>query len=160
DYHALMERWPLFYLATLVLLVLVLFLGPKIFGSRRWIDIEGTHFQVSEFVKLVIVLALARYFCESRQEVVSGLDIAKVGLLAGLPIGLILLQPDLGTALTIVPVVAMSVFLAGLRWKHFVVLLLAAVLAVPVAWHFGLKPYQKARLTTFMNPEHDPQKKG
>jgi len=160
DYHALMERWPLFYLITLGLLVLVLILGPKIFGARRWLDIEGTHFQVSEFVKLVIILALARYFSEARQETVTVSDLAKVGALAGLPMGLILLQPDLGTALTIAPVVAMALFLGGLRWKHFVVLLLAGALALPVVWHFGLKPYQKARLTTFMNPEQDPQKAG
>ena len=83
DYHALMERWPLFYGITLVLLILVLFLGPKIFGSRRWLDIEGTHFQVSEFVKLVIILALARYFSEARQESVTAADFAKVGVLAG-----------------------------------------------------------------------------
>lgn len=160
DYHALMEQWPVFYLLFITLLVFVLVMGKRVFGSRRWIHIGDTTFQVSEFVKLVIILALAKYFSQYRDEQLSTSDLVKVGLLAGVPMGLILLQPDLGTALTIVPIVACCVFIAGLRLKHFVVLLVLAALALPVAWQFGLKSYQKARLTTFMNPEEDPQKAG
>ena len=115
DYHSLMERWPFFYALMVGLLALVLLVGRQVFGSRRWIHIGDTQFQVSEFVKLVIILALARYFSESRQELVSVADLAKVGVVAGVPMGLILLQPDLGTALTILPVVAVGVFLAGLQ---------------------------------------------
>jgi rod shape determining protein RodA len=160
DYKALLSRWPVFYLATVVLLVVVLLTSRRIYGSKRWIQIGDAQFQVSEFVKLVIILALAQYFSESRQDQVSLADLLKVGLLAGLPAGLILLQPDLGTALTIVPAVAVALFLAGLQWRHAVVLLLLAALALPVVWHLGLKPYQKARLTAFANPEADPQGSG
>ncbi len=162
DYHALMEHWPLFYLFSVVMLGLVLLLGKKAFGSRRWLLIGDVHFQVSEFAKFAIILALASYFSEPRQEQerLSTGDLAKVSLLAGFPMALVLLQPDLGTALTFAPIVAVSLFLGGLRLKHFVVVLVAAALSVPVGWHYVLKPYQKARLTTFLNPEVDPQKAG
>jgi len=161
DYHALMNRWPLFYIPLVAMLAFVLKFGDKAFGSKRWINVAGVgQFQVSEFVKLVIILALAQYFSESRLETVSVADLAKVGVLAGLPLVLILLQPDMGTALTIVPVVAISVFLAGLRLKYAVVLIVVCALAAPAAWFFVMKPYQKSRVATFLDPSLDPQKRG
>lgn len=161
DYHTLMEHVPLMYLVSLGLLFTVLVVGRKTFGSRRWIPLTGGfHFQVSEFVKLVIILAMARYFSESRQEQVSPGDLAKVGLIVGIPMGLVLLQPDLGTGLTYAPIVMMAVFLAGIRFKYVMVGLLLLALVMPLAWRFALKPYQKARLTTFLSPEEDPLKAG
>ena len=160
DYHALMDQWPIYYLISVGMLLTVLVAGRRVFGSRRWLPVGDVHFQVSEAAKLVIILALAKYFSQPRQERLTTADLAKVGLLASVPMGLILLQPDLGTALTFVPIVVVSVFLGGLRLKHFLVLLVALALALPVGWHYVLKPYQKARLTTFLNPEEDPQKAG
>lgn len=161
DYHSLLEQVPLVYLVSVALLVVVLVVGRKVFGSRRWIPLAGGfHFQVSEFVKLVIILVMARYFSESRQEQVTTPDLIKVGLLAGIPMGLVLMQPDLGTALTYTPIVMMALLLAGIRLKHVAVIALLFALAMPAAWYFGLKPYQKARLTTFLNPEEDPLKAG
>jgi rod shape determining protein RodA len=83
----------------------------------------------------------------------------KACVLTGLPLGLILLQPDLGTAMVLVPVAAVGAYLAGLEWKHIVVIVLAAGLMLPVAWH-ELKPYQKERVTAFMRPEEDPKGSG
>lgn len=161
DYHALMERTPIMYLLSVAALIAVLLLGRRVFGSRRWIPLfGGFHFQVSEFVKIVIILVLAKYFSEARQDQVSTNDLVKVGLITGIPMGLVLIQPDLGTALTYVPIVTIAVFLAGIRLKHVAVIAFCLVLAMPLAWHFGLKPYQKARLTTFLNPEEDPLKAG
>jgi rod shape determining protein RodA len=161
DYHTLMEQVPIMYLVSIVLLAMVLVVGRKVFGSRRWIPLAGGfHFQVSEFVKLVIILAVARYFSEARQSKVTLADLVKVGLLAGVPMGLVLLQPDLGTSLTYAPIVMMAVLLAGIRLKHVALVVLLVALAMPMAWHYGLKPYQKARLTTFLNPEGDPLKAG
>jgi rod shape determining protein RodA len=161
DYHALMNRWVFFYSPLVVALVGLLLFGGKVFNSKRWINLGGgAQFQVSEFVKLVIILALARYFSESREEMVTVEDLAKVGLLAGLPMALILKQPDLGTALTIFPAVAVAVFLAGLRWKHVLILIIGAAVLTPVAWFVVLKPYQKDRVATFLNPSLDPQKRG
>ena len=87
-------------------------------------------------------------------------DILKAAMVVGIPMLLVLAQPDLGTALTYVPIAIMGLFLGGLKLKHaLALLLLGAMLAVP-AWKWGLKPYQKDRLTSFMEPEADPQKKG
>jgi rod shape determining protein RodA len=161
DYHVLMNRWPFFYMPIIVVLAFLLKFGNSVWGSKRWINVPGVgQFQVSEFIKLVIILALARYFSESRFDTVSLADLGKVGLLAGLPMALILLQPDLGTALTIVPVVAISVFLAGLRMKHVAVLMVVGALAAPAAWFLVMKPYQKSRVETFLDPSLDPKSKG
>lgn len=169
DYHALMERVPWMYIASVVGLVGVLVIGKKAWGSRRWIPVPVVgHFQVSEFVKLVIILAMAKYFAELRQERVSVSDLVKMGLVAGIPMGLVLIEPDLGTSLTYVPIVVAAVFLAGIRLKHAAVIVLALALLLPLVFHgvslgkhhFGLKPYQKARLTTFLDPEADPMKSG
>jgi len=161
DYHSLMNRWPLFYMPLVVALAFLVKFGNSVWGSKRWIIVPGVgQFQVSEFIKLVIILALARYFSESRLETVSVADLGKVGLLAGLPMALIALQPDMGTALTIVPAVAAAVFLAGLRPRHVVILLVVCALAAPAAWFFGMKPYQKGRVATFLDPSLDRQGKG
>ncbi len=161
DYHALMNRWPFFYMALLAMLVALPVMGQKVWGSKRWIKLGGgVQFQVSEFVKLVIILALARYFSESREEMVTAADLAKVGLLAGMPMALIMAQPDMGTALTIAPAVMAAVFIAGLRIKYFLVLVLAAAFVIPVGWFGVMKPYQKNRVMTFLNPSLDPQAKG
>jgi rod shape determining protein RodA len=161
DYHALMERVPWMYILSVIGLASVFVIGKKAWGSRRWIPLPLVgHFQVSEFVKLVIILAMAKYFSEFRQERVSASDLIKVGLIAGIPMGLVLMEPDLGTSLTYLPIVATAVFLAGIRFKHLAVILLAVAVVLPAAWHFGLKPYQKARLATFVDPEAEPLKAG
>ncbi|MFB3813474.1 MAG: rod shape-determining protein RodA [Terriglobales bacterium] len=163
NYQTLLEHVPLMYLASIASLVAVLVFGKKYLGARRWIQLPGgMHFQPSEWVKLILILAMAKYFSEARPPEQEGqpVDIMKAGVLVGAPMLLVLAQPDLGTSLTYAPIAIMGLFLGGLRLKHAVALLvLAAILAVP-AWKWGLKPYQKDRLTSFMEPEADPQKKG
>jgi rod shape determining protein RodA len=161
DYHALLDKIHWFYIASIVSLVAVLLFGKKYLGARRWIQIPGgQHFQPSEWVKLVLILALAKYFSDLHQREASLGDIVKAGLLAGLPMLLVLKQPDLGTALTYIPVLVMALFLGGLRLKHATSIILLGALAVPVVWHYGLKPYQKERLVSFREPEADPQGSG
>jgi rod shape determining protein RodA len=159
DYHTVLEQAPLLYLTGLGLLVLVLVAGTVKFGARRWLSPGGFDFQVSELVKLVIIIVLARFYSEVRTERLAPSDLAKVGVLTGIPILLILRQPDLGTALVLIPVAAVGAFLAGVEWKHAVALLLVAVLLLPIGWHF-LKPYQKDRIETFLNPSDDPRGSG
>ncbi len=161
DYHALMEQVPAMYLVSIGLLMTVLVIGRRVYGSRRSIVLAGGfHFQVSEFVKLVIILAMAKYFSDSRQEQLSLGDLVKVGAIVGLPMVLVLLQPDLGTALTYTPIAMTALFLGGLRFKYVAAGVLLLALAMPLAWRYGLKPYQRARLTTFVSPEDDPLKAG
>ncbi len=161
NYQLLLENAHWFYLAAVVSLVMVLLFGQRYLGARRWILLPGgQHFQPSEWVKLILILALAKFFLDIRQRELSVGDIVKAGTIVGVPMLLVLAQPDLGTALTYVPALVMGLFLGGIRMKHAAALLLAAAVLMPVVWHFGLKDYQKARLTTFLNPEADPKGSG
>jgi rod shape determining protein RodA len=161
NYQSLLDRVHWMYAAAIVALVAVLAVGQRYLGARRWIRLYGSvHFQPSEWVKLVLILAMAKYFYELHQREASFGDIMKAALLGGIPMLLVLRQPDLGTALTYVPIIVMALFLGGLKWQHaLVILVAAAVLVVPV-WRYGLKPYQKSRLTSFMQPEADSLGKG
>lgn len=160
DYQLLVDRAGLLYVVTLGALAAVLVVGHVHFGARRWVQIAGIPIQVSELAKLVIIITLARFLCGVRTGRLTLADLVKIGAVVGLPLGLILLQPDLGTALTLVPVALVGAFLAGIRWKHALVVIVLAALSIPVAWHFVLKPYQKARITSFLRPEEDPRGSG
>ena len=159
DYKLWLESSPWMYFASIAALTAVLLVGKTIFHSRRWIPIAGTHLQVSEFVKLVLILAVARYFAENRSGDLGVGDIAKVGAMIGVPMALVLLEPDLGTALTYLPIVGMGLLLGGLRWRHFFLILMIGALVLPVGWHF-LHGYQKHRVQTFLNPQSDPRGSG
>jgi rod shape determining protein RodA len=161
DYHALLDSVHWFYIASILSLMAVLVVGKKYLGARRWIQLPGgQHFQPSEWVKLILIVAMAKYFADSKSEEASIRDIAKAGLLVAVPMLLVLKQPDLGTALTYVPVAIMGLFLGGIRYRHAAAIILIGALMLPVVWHFGLKPYQKERLVSFMQPEADPQGSG
>lgn len=156
DYHVLMEQTPWIYLVTVVALALLLAVGPRIAGTKRWFVVGGLTFQVSEFAKLVIILAVAAYFADRAGKAVTWKDFAKVGAVVVLPAVLVAMEPDLGTALTLVPIGAAGIFLAGIRPRQIAALVLLGALFLPVGWHF-LKPYQRDRLTSFINPSHDTQ---
>jgi rod shape determining protein RodA len=159
DYHAVLDKAPILYLIGLVTLVAVLALGHTRFGAKRWLPVLGQFFQVSELAKLIIIISLAQFFTEVRSDRLELGDLFKAGALTAIPVGLILLQPDLGTAMVLVPVAIVGAYLAGIQWKHAAVFLLAGAMMLPVGWHF-LKPYQKERVTTFMHPEDDPKGSG
>ena len=159
DYHLIMDQAPILYLIAIVALIAVLALGHSRFGARRWLPILGGLLQVSELVKLIIIIVMARFFSEVRTEQLGLADLLKAGAIVGLPLALIMKQPDLGTALVLLPLVAVGAFLAGLQWKHGLAILALAAVMVPVGYHF-LKPYQKERVTTFLRPEEDPRGAG
>ena len=159
DYQAILDQAPLLYLVGVGALVAVLAVGHTRFGAKRWIPVLGAFFQVSELVKLIIIIVMARFLSEVRTDRLALGDLVKAGVLAGLPLGLILLQPDLGTALVLVPLVIVGAFLAGIQWKHAAAVIVLGVMMLPVGWHF-LKPYQKERVTTFLRPEEDPRGAG
>lgn len=159
DYHSLLGRVPMFYIASILMLLVTFAIGTKVFGSRRWIVLFGMTFQVSEFVKIVIILLVARYLTEITSEHLETRDLLRLAALVGLPMVMVMRQPDLGTSLTYVPILAGSVFIAGLRWQHVAAICLGGALLLPAGW-FLLKDYQKARLVTFLNPESDPRGDG
>lgn len=159
DYRSLLNYAPWLYLAVLILLVATLVMGVEISGARRWLRIGGINFQISEVAKLAIILLLARFFGGPQEGKLSWADLGKVAVATSLPAALIAWQPDLGTALALVPAVLVMLFVAGLRLRYFAVLLLAGVVSLPIAWQY-LKPYQKERIATFLEPEQDPQRSG
>jgi rod shape determining protein RodA len=146
----------------LVSLVAVKLVGTKVLGARRWIRIGGIHFQPSEWVKIVLIVAVARYFASKAGKPLTWADVGKGIALVVVPMVLVLLQPDLGTALTYSPILLAGLFLGGIDFKKATILILGGLILVGGAWSSGkvLKPYQKARLTSFMNPDDDPKGSG
>ncbi len=158
DYHALLDQALPMYLFGIATLVVVLLVGHSRFGAKRWVSLGGGfNLQVSELMKLIIIIVLARYFSEVRTDRLTLADLAKATLLTLVPVALILKQPDLGTAMVLVPVLVMGAVLAGIEWKHAAVGVILLGLLIPVAWHMRthLKPYQQQRIETFLHPEQD-----
>ena len=160
DYHTLLGQVPAFYILSVVTLVATFIVGTKIFGSRRWIGTGSVHLQVSEFVKLVMVLLVARYLTELKTEQLELRDLFKLGGLIALPMLLVMSQPDLGTALTYLPILVVGVFLAGLKWQYAAAIVLILALVLPIGYYAVLKDYQRARLISFIDPSQDPKGSG
>lgn len=162
DYHKMIDFIPWVYGACLLALVAVLVVGQKVLGARRWIKIGPMHFQPSEWVKLVMILAVARYFANLGGRSLTWKDIFKSFALVGIPLLLVLKQPDLGTSLTYMPILAAGLLLGGINLRQGLILGTCAVVLVAGIWSSGkvLKPYQKARLTSFVNPDSDPKGTG
>jgi rod shape determining protein RodA len=160
NYQALLDKIHWFYIAGVGSLMAVMLFGQKYLGARRWIKMPGgQHFQPSEWVKLILILAVAKYFSELQQRDLSWSDFMKAGAIVGIPMLMVLAQPDLGTSLTYIPIAIMGLFLGGLHWKQAAVVLLLGGLCMPLAWHH-LKDYQKARLVSFREPDADPKGAG
>jgi rod shape determining protein RodA len=160
NYNAVLEQVHWLYIASIASLMSVMIFGQKYLGARRWVKLPGgAHFQPSEWVKLILILAVAKYFADLNERELSWTDFLKAGAIVAIPMLMVLAQPDLGTALTYTPIALMGLFLGGTRWKQAITVVLLLCLAMPVAWH-GLKPYQRARLTSFRDPDLDPQGSG
>jgi len=145
------------YGAVLVLLVLVEMLGAMGGGSQRWLELGPLTLQPSELMKPTIVLVLAHFYSRLPVgEVGNWRALIPAGLLVLMPMGLVLTQPDLGTALAIAFGGVVVMFLAGLPLKWFLGAGAAGLVAVPLAFLFGLKDYQRQRVLTFLDPESDP----
>jgi rod shape determining protein RodA len=149
------------YIGSVVALLVTYLIGERVYGSRRWIPLGGGfHLEVSEFVKLVIILLVARYLADLKVDVLEIREVLKLAGLVAIPTVLVLKQPDLGTSVSYLAVLVAGAFLAGLRWKYVAVIAVVAVIVVPVSWQHFLTDYQKARLVSFMDPDRDPQGQG
>jgi len=163
DYHRLLDIIHWAYGVGVLSLVAVKLVGSKVLGARRWINLgHGIHFQPSEWVKLILIVATARYFWGLAGKELDWTDIGKAFALVGIPMALVLVQPDLGTALTYFPILVIGLFLGGIRLKQVALIMLAIALIGGIAWKSGkrLKPYQQARINAFMNPDSDPKGSG
>jgi rod shape determining protein RodA len=154
DYRTFADKSHFIYIALLVVLVYVLFFGMVQMGARRWIALRAFNLQPSEFAKIGVALVLAKFYGENRGAPQTS-DLAIGAALTLLPLALIAKEPDLGTAVTLIPVFVAIAYLAGMRMRILGIVLLAIVLAAPVAWMFVLRPYQKSRISTFLDPSQD-----
>ena len=148
------------YLASLALLALVLVIGTKVYGAYRWLDIFGIPVQPSEFAKVTLVVLLARVLGGGALAPRSFGTLAVGLLLMALPFGLILVEPDLGTAAVLVPTTAIMLFAAGAAFRYLAGLALLGAggigLALSPLGHFLLSDYQHERILTFLDPSRDP----
>ena len=165
NYHVLLERVHWMYIVAIASLMTVLIFGQKYLGARRWVKLPGgNHFQPSEWVKLILILAVAKYFADLQQRELSWSDFIKAGAIVGVPMLMVLAQPDLGTALTYLPIAVMGLFIGGVSWKQGLTVALLAGIGFGLVFltpkvHI-LKSYQKQRLTSFLQPDADPQGSG
>ena len=149
----------LFYLAVIVVLLLVLFIGPLRNNTKRWIDFGPVSIQPSEFGKMAVLFATA--WLASLKSVNIN-KIQWIALIVGLtvvPFFLIYKEPDLGTAIVLIPLTAAILFAANLRWIYIALIVVMVGVSVPVVY-MNMKTYQKERIRTFTNPEHDPFGRG
>lgn len=160
DYRSLADKSHWLFLGILILLVGVLFIGSVRGGSRRWIDLGPFNLQPSEFAKAALALMLAKMLGEERRSALQNTDLLIAAALTAVPFLLILRQPDLGTAATLLPILLVVAFVAGLPMRYIYVGALVAVLAAPIAYKFALQDYQRERISTFLDPSSDPKGAG
>jgi rod shape determining protein RodA len=155
DYRTLVDKSHFIFGGVLLLLVYVLFFGAVRGGSRRWIDLGAFNLQPSEFAKAALALVLAKFFAEVRKGGLTRSDFIVAAALTAVPALVIARQPDLGTAVTLVPVFLAAAYVAGMPMRALGILALAGMLIAPVAWKFALEDYQKERISTFLDPSQD-----
>ncbi len=146
----------LFYIVTIALLIWTYFFGIQSSGSQRWIDLYFINLQPSELMKICIILCLAKYFHRMKLENVNSIYTIFTSLIIILlPMGLVIVQPDLGTSLLIAISGIAVLWFAGINHKYFIYTMLGFLISLPFIISF-LKPYQKLRVLTFLNPDRDP----
>jgi rod shape determining protein RodA len=159
DYHFLLGRIFYLYAAAVALLITTALVGNKAFGSTRWIRVGGFTLQTSEFVKIVLVLLVARYLAGIKSNTLNWKDLGKLAAFIGVPMLLVMKEPDLGTSLTYIPILVCGIVMSGLRWKYVLTILGILVVTLPIGYYL-LKPYQKDRLVSFIYPDRDPKGTG
>jgi rod shape determining protein RodA len=160
DYRALAEHSLLIYGGLLALLLFVLVAGDSAGGAQRWIELGPFKLQPSEFGRITLALILAMFFGENRRGARNMSDLFIGGIFALVPFLLIAKQPDLGTAVTLLPVFLGIAYLAGLRLRLLAIAAGIAILLAPIAWNYALKDYQKSRIIIFLDPGQDPRGAG
>jgi rod shape determining protein RodA len=157
DYHSIAAKALYFYIVTVLALIYLLIFGRSIGGSKSWIRIAGISLQPSEFAKIACILLLAYYFSELEEMKLKFKDLLIPGAIIAIPVMLTLLQPDLGTALTFVPIFFGLCFIVGIPWRVLLILLLVLIIIFALGWFIFFKDYQKARLLNFLNTSSNQQ---
>jgi rod shape determining protein RodA len=167
DYSRLRELKLGIYAGMIGLIALVLIIGAAARGSRRWIELPFFTFQPSEFGKVLLILALSAFIVDRSRKLSARETTSRIMLLALVPAGLVIIQPDLGTGLVYLAIVTALLFVAGTSWKHLaglaalgVTAVVLTLVALPAIGVNVLKPYQVDRLTAFLHPTDNPQEQG
>jgi rod shape determining protein RodA len=156
DYHVLFDIAPILYGIGIVLLLYLMVFGRLTANVRSWIHIGGFQFQPSEFMKIFTALMVARFFDSNDRAYLDFRSFLIVMGIITLPVGLIIIQPDFGTAASFFPLYAVAMFFGGIRARVWIAMVLLVAIALPLGWFAFLKPYQKERVMIFLNPERDP----
>ena len=151
--------WPLYFI-NLGLLAVTLVIGDGVSGAARWIPIGPFQFQFSELAKILMIVVLANYIASRRERLDSIWTILGACALMVPAWILVLLQPDLGTSLVLAAILAGMLFMSGASARWLAILAAGIIAAVPIAWTYLLRDYQKGRLLSFLYPESDPQGSG
>jgi rod shape determining protein RodA len=155
DYHVLMEIAPVLYAVGIALLLYVLLWGRLTRHVRSWIHIGSFQFQPSEFMKIFTALLIAKYFDSNDRAYLDFRNFVIVMGMLGLPVVLIYLQPAAGSALSFFPLVGVAMFFGGIKPKVWLIAILALLVCAPIGWRF-LKPFQRERIVSFLDPARDP----
>jgi rod shape determining protein RodA len=161
DYQLFLRMAYVIYGLNAIALLAVIFMGKVALGAQRWLDLGFFMYQPSETMKVAMVLVLARVM--ARKSYPDGLNIKDMivpGLIIGVPFIITAAQPDLGTALMLGVIGASILFFIRIRTKILVTVAMAIAIAMPIAWFFGMKDYQKNRVLTFVYPGRDPRGAG
>ncbi|MDQ6655000.1 MAG: FtsW/RodA/SpoVE family cell cycle protein [Verrucomicrobiota bacterium] len=144
------------YFAGIVFLILTRIIGTKVYGARSWLHLGPINFQPAQLAVIAGIMVLALFLSQFR-DMHPMLRLALAGVIVGAPCLLILIQPDLGMVIIWGPVLMALLFVAGIPLRYLVCIVLIVVAFMPIAINLGLKPYQKERITAFINPDVDPQ---
>jgi len=159
DYHLYSDFVSILYMLGLGVLIAVLVLGESRHGNRSWLNMGVMSFQPSELMKVVVVLALAKYYSEAEREDLELGELAFGAAIVAIPMTLVVLQGDLGTAVTFIPIYLALSFVCGLKRKHLLMIGLTMLLTAPVGWML-LKEYHKARILSVVTGASDPRSIG
>jgi rod shape determining protein RodA len=151
DYKKIAKYSYFYYFAGLCVLVIVLFFGVSIRGTRRWLDFGPVSFQPSEFIKIILILSLAKYLTYKKNyRTLQGVFYPLI--LTVVPMALVAKQPDLGTSLLLIPIFFSMLFVTGARLKHLLSIIGLGMASFPLMWFFVLRDYQKDRIIGFLWP--------
>lgn len=161
DYEFLGKLYIPIYIVSIALLVATLIwgFGAEQWGSDSWLSVGGVVFQPAEFVKIGLIISLAKFIDNNHETINQPFTLIKVLAFAGFPVLLIMMQPDAGTAMVFVFFIALMLFVAGIDWRYIGYAFGALIVALPIMW-FNLAPYQRNRFFNFLEPERDPTNTG
>ena len=149
-----------FYSVSVTLLGMVLLLSFQVRGIEAWLRIGSFVLQPVEPAKLALIILLAKYFSKRHIEIYRIHHLIVSGIYLALPASLVLLQPDLGSAIVLIAIWGGMVVFSGMKLRHIALLFFVSLILISALWQFGLEPYQKARITSFLNPYADPKGAG